>query len=247
MTRLLMVAVIVTLSASCRREPPPQRPCNCPPAQPCPQRSPPEAGDAAALERVLEARRSIRTYTDEPVTRAEVEALVWAAQGVTLSPEEAGRIDGQGLRAAPSAGATYPLEIYVVADRVDGLEPGLYHYLPADNRLERVRAPAELAQPVAEAALDQRVVATAAALVVLAAVVERTEARYHDRAERYVMMELGHAAQNVLLMATARGLGGCPVGAFDDQALASVLELPDDQHPYYVLTVGRPRPPAEGE
>jgi SagB-type dehydrogenase family enzyme len=168
-------------------------------------------------------------------------AMLWAAQGVTLAPDEADRVDGLGLRASPSAGATYPLETYLLAVRVDGLQPGLYHYLPQGNSLESTGLMGDLSAPVAEACLGQRVVSTASAVIVFAAVMERTARRYHQRAERYVMMELGHANQNAHLMATARGLGACAIGAFRDPDLQEVLRLPEDHVPTYLLAVGHPQ------
>ena len=198
-------------------------------------------GDVMALERVIGARRSIRLYTTEPITHEDVMALLWAAQGVTLTPEEADRVDGRGLRAAPSAGATYPLETYLLANRVDGLELGLYHYRPDHDVLEPTEHLGDFAREVAEVCLGQRVVATAAAVIIFTTVAERTSRRYGERAERYINMELGHAAENAHLMATARGLGACSIGAFDELGLSRVLELPEDHVPTYLLTVGRPR------
>ena len=200
-----------------------------------------EVTSVDALRRVIEARRSVRRYSDEPLTRDEVMSLLRAAQGVTLSPRDADRVDGFGLRAAPSAGATYPLETYLVAARVDELEPGLYHYRPRDNALEPSSTMGRLSDPLADASLGQTSVRTAAAVILFTAVIERTASRYGARAERYVMMELGHACQNAQLMATARGLGSCPVGAFDEARLSQALQLPEEHVPYYMLTVGRPR------
>lgn len=248
-------AISLAVVAGCRA---PAAPCECPEAPPAAasgptaSAAPGPAGSASsdedALRRVLAGRRSIRDYTDAAVTREDVAAVLWAAQGVTLSPEEADRVDGQGLRAAPSAGATFPLETYLVANRVDGLEPGVYHYGPAGDALDAVEAleaTGDLARAVAEACGGQRVVADAAAVVVFAAVLERTASRYGDRAERYVMMELGHANQNAHLMASARGLGACAIGAFDEAALARALGLPPPPRPFYALTLGRPSAQSE--
>jgi SagB-type dehydrogenase family enzyme len=237
----IALMTMVTFVSACRPTPTAAPPCECPEAPRERVAAEVGQGDVAALNRVIEARRTIRTYSEEPVPLDDVMALLWAAQGVTLSPEEADRVDGQGLRASPSAGATYPLETYLLAVRVDGLTPGLYHYRPADNELTATSLQGDQSQPVADACLGQRVVRTAAAVIVFAAVIERTASRYGDRAERYVMMELGHANQNAHLMATARGLGACAIGAFEDSTLARALELPQEHVPYYLLTVGRPR------
>ena len=244
---VLWWAVSLGAVAGCRTPAAPTAPCECREAA-APAPAPASADrDEDALRRVIAGRRSIRTYTDAPVARDDVAAVLWAAQGVTLSSEEADRVDGQGLRAAPSAGATFPLETYLLANRVDGLDPGLYHYRPADDGLEPAAggAAGDLARLVADACGGQRVVADAAAVVVFAAVLARTAERYGDRAERYVMMELGHANQNAHLMASARGLGACAIGAFDEAALAQVLELPPEHRPFYLLTLGRPRTQSE--
>jgi len=218
----------------------PVTPCDCPEIAP-PRQAAAGARQEQSLREVITARRSIRRYTDGPVGREDVEAVVWAAQGVTLPPDEADRVDGRGLRAAPSAGATYPLETYLLANRVDGMVPGLYHYRPESDELVPTGLVGDFARPLADASLRQRVVATAAAVVVFAAELSRTERRYGERAERYVMMELGHAGQNAHLMATARDLGACAIGAFDTADVSRLLELPTTHQPYYMLTLGRPR------
>jgi SagB-type dehydrogenase family enzyme len=159
--------------------------------------------------------------------------LLWAAQGVT---------NQRGFRTAPSAGALYPLELYVVAGRVDGLGAGVYHYLPGPgtggHRLERVEAGATLAQ-LSEAALGQESVRDAAAAVVFSSVTSRTAAKYADRALRYTTLEAGHAAQNLLLQATALGLGAVPVGAFYDNEVRELIGA--DALPLYVIPVGNER------
>ena len=231
---LLLLAVM-----GCRPSAP-VTPCECPEGQ-APRSSEMTVGQEASLREVITARRSIRRYTDEPLSREDVEAIVWAAQGVTLSPADAGRVDGRGLRAAPSAGATYPLETYLLANRVDSMVPGLYHYRPESNELVATGLVGDFAQPLANASLRQRVVATAAAVIIFAAELARTERRYGERAERYVMMELGHAGQNAHLMATARELGACAIGAFDEADVSRLLELPATHYPFYMLTIGRPR------
>jgi len=193
-----------------------------------------------ALTHVLASRRSVRAYTGDPVRLADLAQLLWAAQGVTqAAPEPPGWRWGEwqgGLRTAPSAGALYPLELYVSAKAVDDLEPGLYHYLPREHALVRVGDcdPAELAG----AALGQRTVADAAAVVVVAAVHERTAVKYGERATRYVAMEAGAAGENLLLQATALSLGAVYTGAFDDDAVHAVLHLPEGQAPLVLIPVG---------
>jgi SagB-type dehydrogenase family enzyme len=200
------------------------------------------------LTHALASRRSVRAYTAEPVRLADLSQLLWAAQGVTQAmPEPAGWQWGPwpgGLRTAPSAGALYPLELYVSARAVDDLEPGLYHYRPREHALERVGdcGPTELAG----AALGQRSVVDAAAVVVVAAVHERTAVKYGERATRYVDMEAGAAAENLLLQAAALSLGAVYTGSFDDDAVHGVLRLPEGQAPLALLPIGHAAADAGG-
>jgi len=177
-----------------------------------------------SLEAAISGRRSVRAFTDQVMTPAEVGQLAWAAQGVT---------DPRGLRAAPSAGALYPLELYVV------LPDGLYHYVPADHSLMRLSTE-DLREGLWEAGLRQDALREAPAVFVFTAVVARTEVRYGNRAERYVHMEIGHAAQNLALQAVALGLGSVPIGAMDDGRVQALLGLPEDHAPLYLVPVGHP-------
>lgn len=191
----------------------------------------PRSSGAMPLEQALAGRRSVRDFAPTPVTLEEVAQLLWAAQG-------ANRPDGR--RTAPSAGATYPLELRLVAGEVTGLPAGVYRYVSAGHRLERI-AGGDPRGALAAAARGQDWVAAAPAAVVVSAVVARTAARYGERAERYVAIEVGHAAQNLFLQAVALGLGSTPVGAFSDRELARLAALPDGERPYLLLPVGRPR------
>ncbi len=184
-----------------------------------------------SLDSALWARRSTREFADRAIALADVAQLLWAAQGVN-------RPDGR--RTAPSAGATYPLEVYLLAARVDGLEPGLYRYRPATHDLVGAGAAVRVAD-LPDVALRQEWMTRAAAVVAFAAEYGRTTPRYSARAERYVPMEVGHAAQNVYLEAAALGLGTTFVGAFDDAGVARVLALPAAQRPLGLMPVGRPR------
>ncbi|OGO56901.1 MAG: hypothetical protein A2Z32_08510 [Chloroflexi bacterium RBG_16_69_14] len=179
-----------------------------------------------SLEEALQARRSIRSFTAAALTRAEIGQLLWAAQGVT---------DADGHRTAPSAGALYPLELDVVT------ADGLARYVPDGHRLAR-RGPADLRPALQQAALDQAAIGGAPLVIVISGVVERTAARYGaERAERYVALEAGHAAQNILLESVSLGLGAVPVGAFDDAAVRRVQALADGEAPLYLIAVGHPR------
>jgi SagB-type dehydrogenase family enzyme len=187
--------------------------------------APRTTGDLS-LEEALALRRSVRAFTDKALTLEEVSQLLWAAQGVTAS---------WGGRTAPSAGALYPLEVYAA------IPDGLLHYLPDGHRAETVST-ADLRVALSEAAGGQAAVADGAAVLVVTAVPARTEAKYGERAERYVQIEAGHVAQNVLLQAVALGLGGVPIGAFSDEEVAGVLALPPGEIPLYLIPLGHPAP-----
>jgi len=183
-----------------------------------------------SVEAALLQRHSVREYSSDPVTLAELSQLLWAAQGITHSRD---------MRTAPSAGALYPLELYVVAGRVDGLERGLYRYRIGHHDLLEVSRE-DLQDELTAAALGQDCVADAAVLIVVAGVVERTAVKYGERALRYVHMEVGAVAQNVYLQAAALGLGTVYVGAFRDAQVKQVLQMAEEEDPFAILPVGRP-------
>ena len=186
---------------------------------------PPVLTGRMSLEEAINTRRSVREFIDQPLTMKDLAQLCWAGQGIT-DPRS-------GYRASPSAGALYPIELYVVtADGVD-------HYRPRDHGLDR-HLPGDLRRAVQEAALHQESIGDAPACVVIAAVVERTARKYGRRAERYCFIEAGHVAQNILLQATALQLAGVPIGAFEDDKVASVLKLPKTHRVLYLLPVGTP-------
>ncbi len=182
-----------------------------------------------SIEEALLERRSVRSYKDSPLTLAEVSQLLWSAQGIT-SPG--------GLRTAPSAGALYPLEIYVVAGNVDNLQDGVYRYNPYKHELVRV-VKGDKRIELCDAALGQTSVRNAAAVIVFSAVYERTTVKYGDRGVQYVHMETGHAAQNVFLQTVPLNLGTVVIGAFHDDAVKKVLKMSDREQPLYIMPVGR--------
>ncbi len=187
----------------------------------------PDRSGSVSLERTLDERRSVREYTEQPLSMELISQLLWAAQGVTAE---------SGARTAPSAGGLYPLEIHLATG------DGHYHYEPADHRLA-VLGETDLRASLSDAALEQAAVAEAAAVFVISAVFSRTEAKYGERAERYVYLEAGHAAENLLLQAVALELGAVPIGAFHDANIQAILGIPEDHAPLYLIPVGFPAQP----
>ncbi len=178
------------------------------------------------LEDAIAKRRSIREFTARPLSSEHLAKLCRAAQGIT-DPEEGGR-------AAPSAGGLFPIELYVVTAH------GLDHYSPKDDQLAR-HLTGDLRPALQRASLGQDCVGQAPACLVIAAVQKRLARKYGRRSERYCFLEAGHLAQNIHLQATALGLGSVAVGAFEDDDVAQVLELPEDQRVLYMVLVGHPR------
>ena len=190
----------------------------------------PSVDGRRAVEQLLAQRRSVRDFSDASLSASEVGQLLWAAQGIN---------DPEGLRTAPSAGALYPLEVYLIAGAVKGLPSGLYRYKPVGHRLVKI-ASGDRREVLARAAFGQSWLADAAAIIAFTAIPERTRNKYGVRAERYVHIEIGHAAENLFLQAEALDLGTVVVGAFDDDEVTEVLQLPATTHPYLLMPVGRP-------
>ncbi|MBI3778503.1 MAG: SagB/ThcOx family dehydrogenase [Gammaproteobacteria bacterium] len=183
-----------------------------------------------SIERALHERRSVREFGEAALTQQEVSQLLWAAQGITSR---------DGLRTAPSAGALYPLVLYLAVGAVRDLDPGVYKYVPAGHRLMKIIA-GDQRRNLAAASLGQDSVANAAAVLVFAAEERRTTRKYGNRGVRYIHIEVGHASQNVFLEATALGLAAVVVGAFDDDRLRETLKLPEGEAPLYLMPLGRP-------
>ena len=177
-----------------------------------------------SLEQAIAKRRSVRAFTDQTLTLKEIGQLCWAGQGIT---------DRQrGRRASPSAGALYPIELYVVtADGVD-------RYLPDKHELQRYLA-GDYRKALASA--SQSTVAAAPACIVIAGDFDRTARKYRDRAERYCWLEAGHIAQNILLQATTLDLAGVPMGGYDDSKTVEAIKLPKGWRVLYLLPIGHPK------
>lgn len=189
----------------------------------------PKTSGNVSVEQALHTRRSLRSYSRAALKLEESAQLLWAAQGTTSR---------SGYRTAPSAGALYPLETFLCTGRVDGLPAGVYRYRPEQHDL-LLLAEGDRRAELAAAALGQSWVRDAPVVVALAAVYRRVTGRYQQRGIRYAWVEAGHAAQNLLLQAVALGLGGVPVGAFDDRAVARILRMNSDEDPLYLIPVGR--------
>ncbi len=182
-------------------------------------------GNISIEEGILE-RRSIREYSKKNLSLEEISQILWAAQGITYREK--------GFRTAPSAGALYPMEVYIVT------KEGIYHYDPWTHSLEQKYA-GDIRKNLSKAALGQEWVREAPVVIIITAVFERTKKKYGERGERYVYMEAGHVAQNIYLQCVTLDLGTTVVGAFYDDEVQNVLKLPSDHEPIYIMPVGHKR------
>lgn len=184
-----------------------------------------------AVETALLERRSVRSFTGEPLCLSDVSQILWAAQGIT---------GPYGQRTAPSAGALYPLECYLAAGRVDGLPPGVYKYQSQNHALV-LQAEGDVRRELSEAALNQPSLVAAPAVVVLAAEFDRTAWKYGQMADRYIYIEIGHVAQNIALQAVSLQLGSVVIGAFDEAQIKKLLHIAPNEEPLYLIPLGKGR------
>lgn len=184
-----------------------------------------------SLEKAIKERRTVRSFKEDALTMEQLSTLLWAAQGVTEQ--------GGFKRAAPSAGALYPMDVYVVGgdSSVRGLSAGVHHHRPEDNSLTHV-TDGDVRNGLARASLRQMWMARAPISLVITAEYARIRGRYGDRGVRYAVIEAGHIGQNIFLMAEACGLGAGIVGAFDDLEVIRVLKTPQAHEPLLVMPVG---------
>ena len=171
-----------------------------------------------SLEEALQTRRSIREFIDNPLTFVQLSRLLFAGMGKT------GEARGRDIRTAPSAGARYPIELYVIANRVEGLPQGLYHYFVSTHELELLEE-GNLAGELYQDASEKSHMESAGVLIIMTAVMERCRSRYKSRSDRYIAMEAGHISQNLYLQATSLGLGSVAVGAIDETSENRLLGL----------------------
>jgi SagB-type dehydrogenase family enzyme len=191
---------------------------------------PPVFKSNVSIEEALLKRRSVRRYNDDSLGLQDISQLLWAAQGIT---EELG-----GGRTAPSAGALYPLELYVVNGSISLLSPGVYHYLPVPHSLLQI-ATGDLRKSLTAAASMQGALNRGAAIIVIAAAYKRTTRKYDERGIRYVQLEAGHAAQNICLQAVSLHIGTVTMGSFKDSLVKNIVHLPNDVDPLYLMPIGK--------
>ena len=175
---------------------------------------PPE--NVLSITEALQKRRSIRKYSSKALTINQLSFLLWGTDGVSLT------VGDFNLRTAPSAGALYPIETYILVNRVEGITPGLYHYAVKEHSLESLKE-GELGPDFARAAMGQRTCAEAPVVFIWTAIFGRTTYRYHERGYRYVYLDVGHIAENMALTATAMGLASCQIGAYFDDEIDTLL------------------------
>jgi SagB-type dehydrogenase family enzyme len=194
---------------------------------------PPRDFQGLYTEEAIQRRRSVRDYSGQPMTIEELSRLLYHTGGINAERW------GHQLRAAPSAGALYPIEIYPIIHQVEGLQPGLYHYAVRDHALELLQA-GDLRREIAHDGLMQEFLGQANLVFVLTAIFQRLRWKYQERTYRYALLEAGHLGQNVYLAATSMGMGACGVGAFLDDGLNGLLGVDGkDEAAIYMLAVGK--------
>lgn len=203
----------------------------------------PDFSGKITVEKALRERRSVRDYSTESLSLAELSQLLWAAQGITKAIEEPPSIwRGEkwmgGLRTAPSAGGLYPIELYIIIRNVTNVPQGLYKYNSLNHTIEKI-LDGDQRKSISEAALKQGSIQKGAAVFAICAVVKRTEVKYGERADRYVKIEVGAVGQNIYLQSVALNLGTVFIGAFNDDQVKAALHLPQDEIPLGIMPVGR--------
>lgn len=190
----------------------------------------PQREGGMSLAQTLQTRRSIRDYSADALSLPDVSQLLWSAQGVTSE---------KGFRTAPSAGETFPLETYLIAGAVDGIEAGVYRYDPASHSLE-MTASADVRAELGEACYNQNCVSTCAAAILFSAVYARINAVYGESGPKFAAMEAGHAAQNISLQAVALDLGAVAIGIPNSEKLNKLAVMGEDEEPLYMMVFGKP-------
>ncbi len=194
----------------------------------------PGPGKNMPLDTVLRRRKSVRRYADEPMSREDLSYLLWASTGIVRKEH------GYEFRTAPSAGALYPIETYLVVNRVEKLQQGVYHYAIQDHALEQIKV-GVMGEELAMAALGQIMCATAPVVFVWTAVFPRSKWKYKQRGYRYVYLDAGHIGENLALAAVSLGLGSCQIGALFDDEVNEILGVDGiEESVLYMSVAGRP-------
>ena len=197
----------------------------------------PKTDGKVSVEKALANRRSQRNYVNQEITAEQLSQILWAAYGVT-DPRPAPAFLRGGLRTAPSAGGLYPFEIYIAVGKVKNIESGVYRYNSKDHKITRT-IDKDIREELCAAALNQGMVKEAPVVVIYSAIFSRMTGKYGERGrERYVCMDLGHTAQNIYLQAEALHLGTCAIGAFIDERISQILQLPENEEPLLLMPVG---------
>jgi SagB-type dehydrogenase family enzyme len=193
---------------------------------------PPPHAETLTLDQCLHQRKSIRRYASRPLTTSQLSYLLWAVSGVQRS------MGDFHFRPAPSAGALYPIETYIIVNNVNGIPKGLYHYAIQPHALEELKT-GDLAKEIVNAAQGQKMHADASLVFIWTAIAKRSAFRYHDRAHRYIYLDAGHIAQNLALAAVGLGLGSCQVGAYFDDEVNRLIDVNGtDESVIYMSVVG---------
>ena len=196
---------------------------------------PPDQEGGKPLWKVVAQRRSSREFSDQSITFSELSQLLWATQGITS------REWGFEFRVSPSAGALYPIETYLVVNRVEEIPSGLYHHSIRDTKLVLLKE-GHFGSDLSHAGLGQQMLEEASCVFIWTAIVERSKWKYRERAYRYIYMDVGHIGQNLYLAATSLDLGCCTVGAFFDEEVDRLIGVDGEKEvSVYLGAVGRPR------
>jgi len=192
-----------------------------------------------SLEEILLKRRTRRDFQKSSLSTSEISQILWAAYGLQ-EPERGKPQTGKAKRTCPSAGALFPLEIYLIVGDIIDIPSGFYHFIPDEHALKRVHGK-DLREDLYKTAYPREMIRVAPASLVYIAIESKVLERYGERGrQRYIPMDIGHSAQNVYLQAEALGLGTCAIGAFDDEGLTQVLDLPAEEIPMYIMPIGYP-------
>ncbi|HPQ19596.1 MAG TPA: SagB/ThcOx family dehydrogenase [bacterium] len=190
----------------------------------------PENISKISIEEALLKRRSIREYKDEALTIKEVSQILWSAQGITEPKKK--------FRTAPSAGAIFPLNIYLVVNKVENIEKGIYKYLPETHEIIQFLNE-DKREDIYKACLQQSCIKNGAIIIVITGNFEKIKKRYSERGVRYTYIEVGHCSQNIYLQCVSLNLGTVAVGAFYDEEVKKILKLPDEEEPLYLMPIGK--------